>query len=136
MSLSEQLHIDDRLDKYKSWNSAQQQKEKAEFMRQYFKLSEKFSNKQILSKEKQLRNAYRNEVNQKEEELGLVMGNIAEGMLQQAFYGGDQSSAGSSQQQMTTVLKAVNDKEKRNTKEIEAFLEEAKASAVKQVFNN
>ena len=105
-------------------------------MRQYFKLSEKFSNKQILSKEKQLRNAYRNEVNQKEEELGLVMGNIAEGMLQQAFYGGDQSSAGSSQQQMTTVLKAVNDKEKRNTKEIEAFLEEAKASAVKQVFNN
>ena len=90
--LSEQLHIDDRLDRFKSDNSAQRQKEKADFMREYFKVPDKFSDKQILSKEKNLRQAYRNEVNKKEEELGLVMGNIAEGMLQQAFYGGDQSS--------------------------------------------
>ena len=62
------------------------------------------------------------------------MGNIAEGMLQQAFYGGDQSSPGSSQQQMAQVLKAVNNKEKENTKQIKQFLTEAKADAVKQVF--
>lgn len=134
MAFNEQLHIDDRLDTYKTWDSSQAQKEKLDFMRNYFKIPETFSDKQILSKEKALRKAYRSEVNKKEEELGFVMGNIADAMLQQAFYGGDQSSAGSSQQQMTQVLKAVNDKEASNTKEIEQFLTEAKTNAVNQVF--
>ena len=92
MSLSEQIHIDDRLDKFKTGNSAQRQKEKAELMRNYFKIPDKFSDKQVLAKEKQLRKAYHKEVSKKEEEFGFVMGNIAEGMLQQAFYGGDQST--------------------------------------------
>lgn len=132
--LNEQIHIDDQLDRFKTDNSAQARKEKAEFMRNYFKIPDKFSNKQILAKEKQLRKIYHKEVNKKEEDLGFVMGNIAEGMLQQAFYGGDQSSAGSSQQQMTQVIKAVNNKEAKNTKEIEQFLVSAKANAVSEVF--
>ena len=58
MSLSEQIHIDDRLDKFKTGNSAQRQKEKAELMRNYFKIPDKFSDKQVLAKEKQIRKAY------------------------------------------------------------------------------
>lgn len=42
-------------------------------MRNYFKIPDKFSDKQVLAKEKQIRKAYKNEVNKKEEELGLVM---------------------------------------------------------------
>jgi len=62
------------------------------------------------------------------------MGNIADAMIQQAFYGGDQSTPTSSQQQITQVLKAVSKKEKDNTENIETFLENAKALAVQQVF--
>ena len=73
-------------------NSAQRQKEKAELMRNYFGIPDKFSNKDIVAKEKQLRNLYKKEIDKKEQELGFVMGNIAENMLQQAFYAGDQST--------------------------------------------
>lgn len=61
-------------------------------MRNYFNIPDKFSSKQILAKEKQLRKTYQKEVGKKEADLGFVMGNIADAMLQQAFYGGDQSS--------------------------------------------
>lgn len=90
--MQEQLYLDDRLDKFKSEHSAQRKKEKAELLRSYFKIPEKFSDQQILAKEKVLRREYQTTFKAKEEELGLVMGNIAESMLQQAFYGGDQTT--------------------------------------------
>ena len=142
MSLSEQLHTFDSPDKYKAWNSSQEKKKYAEFLRNSFKIPDKFSNKQILAKEKQLRKTYQKEVNKKEEELGFVMGNIADAMLQQAFYWGDQSSGWSGQSQwnqgnqkhITNVIQAVDAKIARNNREIEEFLAEAKTKAVNEVF--
>lgn len=142
MSLSEQIHIDDRLDKYKTWNSSKEKKKYAEFLRNSFKIPDKFSNKQILAKEKQLRKIYQKETGKKEKELGFVMGNIADAMIQQAFYGGDQSSGWSGQTQwnqnnqkhISNVIQAVNAKIVKNNQEIEKFLSEAKTKAVKEVF--
>lgn len=132
--MNEQLHLDDRLDKFKNVNSAQARKEKAETLRNYFRIPDKFSASQILAKEKILRKEYQTKIKDKEEDLGFVMGNIAEGMLQQAFYGGDQSTDASSQKQMTNVLQAVSDEEARNTENLKTYIEQTKQDVVKTIF--
>lgn len=71
--MDEQMHLDDRLDRFQNVNSAQVKKEKAETLRSFFRIPEHFSENQILAKEQELRQEYKGEIKAKEEELGLVM---------------------------------------------------------------